>query len=325
MTGGARLNDRSSICLIVCYFGKLPPYVDCVFRSCAANPDINWLIFTDDQTPRKPPPNVRIEPATFNGLMERFSKKLGFTVSASGPYRLCNYRPAFGVLFDDYLQDYDFWGHCDLDMIFGDLRKYLREEILSAYTKVLNRGHMTLYRNSSEANKYFLLEAPGMPNYRQWFAEAPETHEWGFDEWNGISKILRYHGVPQYHDEFIIDVAPPTKWKLTRFEGTAIQNYPEQVFYWHNGKVYHAHYNCDRGVDDDEYAYIHFQKRSLPAPAFDPFEASGFLITPGGFFPYNREPLTRQDFATYNHSRWRPLAEIAGAAKKSLWRRLGIK
>ena len=315
--------QRSTVCLIVCYFGKLPPHVDCVFRSCELNPDIDWLILTDDQTPRRLPPNVRLRRATLAGLQQSFSAKLAFEVNLSHPRLLCNFKPAYGFFLADLLGKYDFWGHCDLDMIFGDLRKFLQEDILRAYDKVLCRGHLTLYRNTEKVNRYFMLEAPNMINYHEAF-QCGRTDQLAFDEWRGMNPILRYHDIPQFHDEFIVDVKPPTRWKITRFEGAAGRNYPEQVFYWHRGRIFHAHYNCDRGIADDEYAYLHFQKRSLPAPGFDPFSAPGFFITPEGFFPYNREPLTDAEFARFNRERWRTRGEIMGTIGRAIGKRLRL-
>jgi hypothetical protein len=323
MAETATSRPRSSICLVVCYFGTLPLYLDCVLRSCAANPDIDWLIFTDAAPPRKLPPNVRLKPATLAGLRKLFSSRLGFEANLSHNRLLCHFKAAYGLFFEEALGQYDFWGHCDLDMIFGDLRKFLREDILAAHDKILCRGHLALYRNTLEVNRYFMLEAPGVISYRDAF-QSGRTDQLTFDEWRGVYAILRYHGIPQFHDEFIVDVVPPTRWKITRFEGTAIRNHPEQVFYWHQGKVFHAYPNCDGGINDDEYAYIHFQKRPMPAPAFDPFAVDGFLITPDGFFPYHREPLTDEDYARYNRERWRPMDQILRTLRRGMGRKLGL-
>ena len=305
MLGNPNPAARSSICLVVCYFGALPPYLSCVLRSCAENADVDWLVFSDAPPPVLLPRNVRWQTATLDGLGRKFSEKLGYSVNLPHPRLLCHFKAAYGFLFEDQLAKYDFWGHCDLDVIFGDLRAFLREDILKFYPKILCSGHLCLYRNSPEVNRYFRLEAPGVITARQAFTSGKAV-DLTFDEWRGVYAILRYRGIPQCHDEFIVDVVTPTRWKITRFEATAIHNYPEQVFYWYRGKVYHAHYNCDRGIVDDDYAYIHFQKRGLPAPDFDPFAVNGFLITPDGFFPYNREFLSDADFARYNRPRWRP-------------------
>jgi len=317
----------SSICLVVCYFGKLPAYIDCVFRSCETNPDINWLIFTDDQTPRRLPPNVRLQPATLEGLQKDFSKKLGYEVNVWHSRLLCHFKPAYGFLFEEHLRGYDFWGNCDLDMIFGDLRKFLREDILAAYPKILCRGHLTLYRNTPEVNRYFMFQAPRTECYTTDCREAFQSGRidvLGYDEWRGIYAVLRYHNIPQFHDEFIADIVQPTRWKFTRFEGVALRNHPQQLFYWYKGKVFHAYYNIDRGIADDEYAYLHFQKRRLSAPAFDPWTATGFFVTPDGFFPYAREPLTDADFERYNREHWRPFNEIMKTVLRGVGRRLGL-
>jgi hypothetical protein len=312
---------RSSICLIRWWFGEFPAYMDCLMRSCEGNPDIDWLILTDNRTPRKFPPNVRLKHISADELRALFSSKLGFAVNLPRTDLLPIFKPAFGFFFEELIQGYDFWGCCDFDMIFGDLRKFLPEPILAAYDKILCRGHLTLYRNTEKVNRYFMLKCPGVQDYREVF-QAGRPYQ--FDEWRGIYLIFRYHNLLQFHDEFIVDVVPPTRWKITRFEGTAIENYPEQVFYWHQGKIFHAHYNRgDRGIVDEEYAYIHFQKRVLPAPEFAADEVNGFFITPDGFFPYDREPLTDADFARYNRECWRPWHQILRTLCRGIRKRLG--
>ncbi len=321
MANADPLKSKNSVCLVVCYIGKLPSYIDCVLRSCEGNPDIDWLVFTDDKTARRLPSNVHIKHATMDEFREGFSKKLGFEVSLPNPYQLCKFKPAYGCLFAEALTGYDFWGHCDLDVIYGDLRAFITEDILRSHNKVLNRAHLSLYRNTPEVNRYFTLKAPNVVNYRDAFRD-PETRQ--FDEWRGIHPILRYHNVVQYHAEFIVDVRAPTRWKHTRFEGTEITNYSDQVFYWYKGKIFQAYRNRDGGTIDHEYAYIHLQKRSFPALGFDPYVTDGFLITPDGFFPYAKEYFTAEDYRRYNHARFRSCRELGRMACRSLRRRLGF-
>lgn len=303
--------SHNSVCLIVCYFGELPPYVDCVFRSCAGNPDVNWLLFTDDKTDHRLPPNVRREFTTLAQLRDQFSQTIGFAVELSSPYKLCDFRPAFGLLFHEYLTGYDFWGHCDLDQVFGNLRRFLREDVMNTHDRVFTRGHLSLYRNTDTVNELFRRQAPGVPDFREVFTDP---HNRQFDEAPGIHPILRYHGIPQYHEDIAVDVVRPTRWSYTRFEGYEIENFPQQVFYWHKGRLCQA-YRLDEGtILDREFAYIHFQKRKLPAPSFDPWQEDGFLVTPTGFVPYNREPLTDADFQKYNAARLRPWRELLAKA-----------
>lgn len=309
---------QSSICLVVCYFGKFPSYIDLVFRSCEANPSVNWLIFTDDRSARRYPPNIRVIYTTLQDLEKRVSDKVGFPVSFSYMHLLCHLRPLYGFVFSEELAPYDFWGHCDLDMIFGDLRKFLTEEILRGHDKILSRGHLSLYRNTSKINEYFRLEAPGVPTYKE-ALKSPVNIQ--FDEWRGIYRILRFHHISQFHAEFIIDVIPPSRWKRTKFRGYQIENREEQVFYWHQGKIYQAYRHEEGAIMDTEFAYIHFQKRKMPAPEFDPFDCPGFLITPDGFFPYDRRDLSAAEFERYNKEQWLPFPQLASTVLRGLSRR----
>jgi hypothetical protein len=310
---------RSSICLIRLWYGKYPPYLDCVLRSCAGNPDIHWLVISDNPVPPTVPNNVRFLHATREDLRRRFAEKLGF--EPAPPESNTDLKAALGFVFEDLLAGYDFWGQCDFDVIFGDLRKFLTEDILAAHDKILRLGHLTLYRNNAKVNRAFMLDCPGALNYRDVFKTAGTTQ---FDEMRGVNLIFRYHDIRQFHGEFIVDVVAPSRWKITRFEGTTIRNDPQQVFYWHKGKVFRAYFNRDRDLVDEEYAYLHFQKRLLPAPPFDSYATDGFLITPDGFYPYNREPLTDLDFARYNQAHWRPLSQILCAIYRGVGRKLGV-
>ena len=83
-------------------------------------------------------------------MVYRFEKKLGFPVALNSPYKLCDFKPSDGEVFEDYLNDYDYWGHCDVDLIWGDIRKFVTDELLEKYVRIFSRGHCSIYRNSSE-------------------------------------------------------------------------------------------------------------------------------------------------------------------------------
>lgn len=66
---------------------------------------------------------------------------LGMQVWLEKPYKLCDFRPLYGEIFSNYVDGYDFWGYCDCDLIFGDIRKFLTEELLSTKDYLLGMGH----------------------------------------------------------------------------------------------------------------------------------------------------------------------------------------
>ena len=103
----------------------------------------------------------------------------------------------------DVIKNYDFWGHCDIDLVFGDIRKFITDDILNYYDKIFFRGHLSLYRNIEKMNNLFKLNYSGN-NFKKVF-----TNEkiYGFDEWNGIYKICNENDIKSYNKNVIVDVS----------------------------------------------------------------------------------------------------------------------
>lgn len=300
--------EIGSVTLIVCYFGLLPSYSQLVFHSIAANSSITWIVFGDHKPEFDLPQNVIWQQITIRDLEVRFSEILGFHISIRAPYELCNLRPAYGKLFGNELANCQFWGHTDLDMIYGDLRQFLPDSVMSSHDRIYARGHLSLYRNSEEVNNAFKLPTSGIPPYQEIFQNPGLRPQ--FDEWPGIWKIFRQHGLRQYHKEVIADIKPPTPFKNLRFEMTELENYPIQFFYWHQGKTFQSFYHREGGLMDREVAYIHFQKRPMPAPRFTPEKIRGFTVGPQGFTPYDRENFGAEEILAQNHSVDRSLNDV---------------
>src|SRR5918997_1040102 len=152
-----------SMRLVVPHFGQRPAYFPLVVRSMAANPDVSWILLTE-QPVADPPPNVTGQLCTFEDLARRIQSSFDFQISLERPYKLCDFRPAFGEIFADELAGYDFWGHCDLDVVFGRIREHLPTEAFEA-DKILIQGNFALYRNTDEAAGWFRHEIDGI-SYR---------------------------------------------------------------------------------------------------------------------------------------------------------------
>jgi hypothetical protein len=181
------------VCLVVCYFGAPPAWINHYLLSCAYNPSIDFLLFTDQDNFPATPRNVRLErldAAAFNALATR---KLGFPVSLSRPYKLCDFKPTYGHLFEDRLAGWDYWGYADVDVIYGDVRRFLslakfdRFDIFSARKEFL-AGHFSLFRNSSRMRVLYQQSR----NYRSTL-QCPETLS--FDEC-GMQWGRRLQGKP---------------------------------------------------------------------------------------------------------------------------------
>ena len=73
------------------------------------------------------------------------------------PYILVEYKPAFGHIFANYIQDYTHWGYSDLDVVFGDMSRWIDTDEWHDYDivtygfgdqdKLYLRGQFTFHRN----------------------------------------------------------------------------------------------------------------------------------------------------------------------------------
>ena len=97
------------IVLIILYFGRFRNDNSFWLKSVELNPSIDFLIFTDQNV--EVPENVKIVQTTFPELVKSIQNKFDFKIAIPQSYKLCDFRPAYGELFKEYIKDYDFWVH----------------------------------------------------------------------------------------------------------------------------------------------------------------------------------------------------------------------
>lgn len=170
------------IIVLIPYFGKFPWYFPYFLHSCKFNATIDFLIFSDIDNIYRLPQNVQIINKSFNEIKALISKKLNIDVNLGFPYKLCDFKPAYGLIFDDYTTGYDFWGQSDIDIIYGDLRSFMTFEILNNNDFISLRhdyttGCFALYRNEGLMNNFFKRSE----DYKQVFTTQNYL---GFDELN---------------------------------------------------------------------------------------------------------------------------------------------
>ena len=153
---------KYSVALILTYAGKFPNYFPLWLKSAGANPDFTFMIFTDaDASGLKIPDNIQIHYMTIEEIRQRASKHLGFEAVITKLYKLCEYKPLYGLIFEDYLAGYDFWGHVDPDIVWGNIENFVTDSLLDEYNRLFRLGHFELYRNTDEINHFILHELPG--------------------------------------------------------------------------------------------------------------------------------------------------------------------
>jgi len=246
-----------SILFIIPYFGRFNNYFEWWLKTCKFNPSIDWLIVTDCSEKYDYPPNVHVEYTSFEELKERAKKALEVDVNITKPYKLCDLRPAYGIIFADEIRGYDFWGHCDVDVLFGDIRRFLTEDVLEKYEKISRWGHMSLYKNNFAMNTLFRKKVCDVPDVSEIFSS---DIAYCFDE-VGMRQICKMNDIA------ICDTADMIfniDWKKKAYEPLywEKQKKDSYAFVWEKGHLYACICN-DNNIRKREIMYAHFQKRSI--------------------------------------------------------------
>ncbi len=235
-----------SIVLIVPYIGKWPFWFEVYLISIAKNPTINWLFITDCTIPREYPENVKFLPTTLEQLNQEINRVLDTKVPLS-PRKLCDIRPAYGKVFQEEIKDYDFWGFCDVDIVWGDIRKFVTKGMLGDYDIISSRkealsGHFTIFRNTDRLNDYYNT----IPNYD--YLIRQEKYMWAEEQ------VLTKH----LHSQKENGNTPKVFWPqilCNQEKGRdSHQEYHFDKWLWKDGKML----ELKNGKAVNEVMYLHF-------------------------------------------------------------------
>lgn len=161
--------------------------------SLQENYGLDFLFFSDC-VPSGFAPNAIVYPSTLKDICELASDALSSPVCISSAKKLCDLRPIYGEIFRKYLVGYDYWGYGDIDVIYGNLSKYLeqaqfsRADIIS-FRKGWLSGSLTLCRNAPHVISLF-RKSP----YWQDIVRNPDHIL--YDELGGMFYRERLDGVP---------------------------------------------------------------------------------------------------------------------------------
>lgn len=138
---------QHSILVILPYFGPLPPMFGHWLRSAELNETVDFLIVTNQEL-HSSASNITVRKTSLQQIKEKAIEALGTYVALESPYKLCDLKPFYGKIFANDVCGYDFWGYCDCDLVFGDIRAFLTEDILGTYNSILGLGHLHLQRTN---------------------------------------------------------------------------------------------------------------------------------------------------------------------------------
>jgi hypothetical protein len=172
---------KHSICLVTCCFGQqLPQWAGYFFKTAGWNSTVDFVVFTDCEAPAGLAPNIKFVQMGLQAFNVLASQQLGVHISVGNPDKLNDFRPAFGRIFAEYIDKYEFWGHVSTDVLLGNLREFLTDELLAQTDCFTVRedypaGYCSLYRNVEAVNDLFMQSK----DWKHVFANPAYA---GFDE-----------------------------------------------------------------------------------------------------------------------------------------------
>lgn len=187
------------------YFGNFPEWMDKYtkhFEEVLRPKGYDWLLDTD-----------------LEGFKKRVKNKLGVDYPGlPGTGKVWDYRGALGLLYEEEIKSYPWWGHQDFDMVYGDVDKWVTDEFLAKLDVHSNHisyvnGCWTLYRNKPQINQLFL----GC-DWKKYMVSSPEPNGWIE---SAFSRQLERSGFP---------------YKYTFWQGNPYDNNP--ILKFENGKLY---------------------------------------------------------------------------------------
>lgn len=275
----------NKVLIIIPYFGTLPNWFQTFLESCRNTEILDFLLITDDNYEYNYPKNFTVEYWEFSHLQNIIKNKLGQKTYIDHPYKLCDYKPLYGFFFEEYLKDYKFWAHSDIDVIFGQVDSFLKNIDYDSFDRVFPYGHFSIYRNEKENNLIFQEKLNAdFPDYFDIDFVKRTTYPCHFDE-IGMNIIIKQKNKKFYEKGLHKNI----NLNYYNFSvGNGKHKNPKIILY-ENGKVFTLEKLEDNQIKREEHLYIHIQNRKF----FDNLQPAGqqYIICRDGFLDYTENDL----------------------------------
>lgn len=170
--------------IITPYFGSFPEWMDL------------WL--ADFNRTMRPQGYDLLLDTDLPSFKERVKKKLGVDCPiVRGSSKVWDYRGSLGVLYQEEIKDFDFYGCVDFDVVWGQINKWAGDEVLSELDVYSTHnayvcGAFSLFRNSAEVNNLFR-------NFPLWQTKLEDPAPSGWIE-QQYSRVLEISGLRYRYD-----------------------------------------------------------------------------------------------------------------------------
>lgn len=179
--------NKSRLVFLIPFFAdRAPVYLPLFLKSAGYNKQFTFYFFTNLSLKSSLPANVVVHQMSFEELNQLVEEKVQVDVNIADPYKLCDLKPLYGQVFEEYTKEFDYWGFCDVDLILGNLAKFILEPRLldkydvASFRKEWLSGSLAIFRNTPEVNHLYKRS-------RDWQKVLSVKEYMGFDE---VSRTL---------------------------------------------------------------------------------------------------------------------------------------
>ena len=276
---------KNKICLIFPYFGRFNNYFNLWLHSAEQNDLIDFYVITDIKNlPSKKSKNVFFVNQSLADIKNKARSVLGFECRLENPYKLCDYKPIYNLLFDEIVNDYEYWGYGDMDLIFGDLNSFVLSEKFKDKLCVFHLGHLSFFKNTTELNDLFTLV--GLEKIKEVYSTDKICF---FDEREHSRYMLMKDKYPdKVFDDYLLiaDVSPVYSFLWPPYEQYKKLTPKKYVFHYKSGKISGYFLNDKNQLIEEKYVYIHIMRRKMINKVNNENE---FIICPNRFLDFNGE------------------------------------
>ncbi|MDD5016404.1 MAG: hypothetical protein PHW73_15170 [Atribacterota bacterium] len=247
--------DSNKIIIIIPYYGKWPSYFNLFLKGCENNPWLRILFFTDCVIPKTAPDNLKFISSSLKRFSELASLKLNHKIDIKKAYKLCDFKPCYGLIFEDYIRDYDYWGYGDIDLIYGNLSNYIFPKIVEGFEIISNRqeimsGSLSVFKNEANINLLFSESTSFLKLLQSERYEGLDETAHNHNTWKGSSKL----SLPNYSFTYLIAKANEEGRIKASFESTCKEfidhgdmvKFSQNTLLFNDKKISYYHYVCNK-------------------------------------------------------------------------------
>lgn len=269
-----------SIKLFLIYFGTFPNYFDIWLKAVDNNKTIDFCIITDCKPQGYDfPPNVRLLIINVDDFKKKIEEKIKIKISLKNYGRISQFRPALAYVFPEEVQGYDFWGYIECDLIPGNIRHFITDEILDRYEKIFKLGHFQIFKNNEKMNTLFMQCDKSALDYKF----AYKNNVLFFEELIGMHNIANALNIKTYEENIFADTKCYEYMFTKSSYGYNDVSLEKQCLFEYKDRSLYEIQIENNNIVKKEIIYVHLQKREMKIETSDNSE---YIIVPNSFLPY---------------------------------------